>query len=147
MSLSISGMSGSAGMVNAMSGASTGLPPQQKMSLLFDKIDSGGSGTITQSQFSGAFQALNPPAVFQQKGAGAIFSALDPSGSGTISKADFVSGMSQLMASLRGDGGASSAPAPASAQSLTSSIQFLNSIDPNSLPSNARPGSLINTSA
>ena len=96
--------------VDAMSGASTGMPPQQKMSSLFDKIDGSGSGSITQQQFDQAFQTMDPPAVFQQQGASAIFAALDPNGTGSVSKQDFVSGMSQLMASLRAEGGPSSAP-------------------------------------
>jgi hypothetical protein len=33
--------------LDAMSGASAGMPPQQKMSGLFDKIDANGSGSIT----------------------------------------------------------------------------------------------------
>ena len=98
--MNISGIASSS-TLNAVSGASYGGPPRQKMSNLFDSIDTSGSGSITQSQFSQAFQTKNPPAVFQKQGADAIWSSLDPSGSGSVSKQDFVSTMSQLMASLR----------------------------------------------
>lgn len=147
MSIAISGMGGSGGAIQAMSGASAGMPPQQKMTSLYNKIDSSGSGSITQDQFNNAFQAMNPPAVFQQQGASAVFAALDPGGSGSVSKSDFVSGMSQLMASLRSGGGASGASSSSPNQNLASSIQFLNSIDPASMPSNGQPGSSVNISA
>lgn len=94
----------SASGLHAVSGASYGAPPQQKMSNLFDSIDATGSGSITQAQFEQAFQTQNPPAVFQQQGADAIFAALDPSGTGSVSKQDFVSTMSKLMVSLRAEG-------------------------------------------
>ena len=100
--MDISGVSAAGGM-HAVSGASSSGPPQQKMSDLFDSIDSSGSGSITQSQFDQAFQTKNPPAVFQKQGADAIFAALDPGGTGSVSKPDFVSGMKKLMASLRAD--------------------------------------------
>jgi Ca2+-binding EF-hand superfamily protein len=90
--MDITGVGGAGGM-HAVSGASTSGPPQQKMSDLFDSIDSSGSGSITQSQFDQAFQSKNPPTVFQQQGADAIFTALDPNGTGSVSKQDFVSGM------------------------------------------------------
>jgi hypothetical protein len=131
-------------MVSVMSGASAGSPPQQKMSSLFDKIDSSGSGSITQAQFAQAFQAFNTPAVFQKQGADAIFSALDPSGTGSVSNPDFVNAMSKLMVSLRAEGGASTAPGRSPSDMLTSSLQSLNSIDP-ALASGV--GSLLNTTA
>jgi hypothetical protein len=146
MSIDISGVSSSS-MLHAMSGASGGMPPQQKMSSLFDKIDSSGSGSVSQAQLDQAFQALNPPGVFQRQGSDATFAALDPNGTGSVSKQDFVSGMSQLMASLRADAGPSSAPGPSPAESLAASLQSLNSLDPRSIPPNALPGSLINTMA
>ncbi len=128
-----------------MSGASYGAPPQQKMSNLFNSIDTSGSGSITQSQFEQAFQTKNPPAVFQQQGAAAVFAALDPNGTGSVSKQDFVSTMSGLMASLRADSSGSSTSPPAN--SLTTSLQALNQIDPANVPSTAAPGTLINYSA
>ncbi|MGA2817829.1 MAG: EF-hand domain-containing protein [Xanthobacteraceae bacterium] len=146
MNIGISGIGDSAA-VHAMSGASAGMPPQQKMSSLFDKIAGGGSGSITQQQFDQAFQTMDPPAVFQQQGSSAIFSALDPNGTGSVSKQDFVSGMPQLMVSLRAEGGAGSAPGPTPSQSLATSIQSLNSINPSAVPSNAQPGALFSVSA
>lgn len=110
MSITISAAGSAAGM-HAVSGASWGAPPQQKMSNLFSLIDTSGSGQITRSQFQQAFQTKSPPAVFQNAGATSVFSALDPNGTGTVSKQDFVAGMSKLMVSLRADA-AASPPAP-----------------------------------
>ena len=86
MSLDISSI-GSGPALHAMSGASAGMPPQQKMTNLFNKIDLSGTGSITQTQFDQAFQSLNPPAVFKQQGADAIFAALDPLWHGKCFKA------------------------------------------------------------
>ncbi len=130
--------------MHAMSGASAGMPPQQKMSNLFNSIDSSGSGSITQAQFDQAFQTLNPPAVFQQQGSAAVFSALDPAGTGSVSKQDFVNGMSQLMASLRAENATSTAAGPSPADTLSTSLQSLNAIDPSSVPASAAPGALVN---
>jgi hypothetical protein len=142
--MDISGISSSSGL-HAVSGASSGAPPQQKMSNLCDSIDTGGSGNITQALFEQAFQTQNPPAVFQNQGAQAIFASLDPTGSGSVSKRDFVSTMSGLMASLRADNSGQSTSQPAN--TLTVSLQALNQIDPASVPSTAAPGTLINYSA
>lgn len=142
--MDISGLGSATGM-HAVSGASSGSPPQQKMSNLFDSIDTSGSGSITQAQFEQAFQSQNPPAVFQQQGADAIFSALDPTGSGKVSKQDFVSGMSKLMASLRAENSAQSATQPS--DTLAASLQALNQIDPSSISPDSPPGSLLNLSA
>ena len=139
--MNISGIA-SASALNAVSGASAGAPPQQKMSNLFDSIDTAGSGSITQAQFEQAFQTRNPPAVFQKQGADAIWAALDPSGSGTVSKQDFVSTMSNLMVSLRAEG-----TAPGGSASLSASLQSLNQIDPTTVSANSPPGTLINYSA
>jgi Ca2+-binding EF-hand superfamily protein len=109
--MDISGITSSSGL-HAVSGAST-RAPRQKMSNLFDSIDTSGSGSITQSQLEQAFQTKNPSAVFQNQGAGAIFVLLDPNGAGSVSKQDFVSTMSGLMASLRADPAAQSASPPA----------------------------------
>jgi hypothetical protein len=142
--MDVAGIASSSGL-HAVSGASYGAPPQQKMSNLFDSIDTSGSGSITQSQFEQAFQTQNPPAVFQQQGADTIFASLDPSGTGSVSKQDFVSTMSQLMASLRADGSAQSGSQPA--DTLTASLQSLNQIDPTTVPPTASPGALINYTA
>ena len=140
--MDVSGVAAAGGM-HTVSGASSSGPPQQKMSSLFDSIDSSGSGSITKAQFDQAFQSNNPPAVFQKQGADAIFSTLDPSGTGSVSKQDFVAGMSKLMASLRADNAGSSS----SSSSLGSSLQALNQIDPSSVSQNAAPGSLLNLQA
>jgi hypothetical protein len=142
--MDITGVSAASGL-HAVSGASSSGPPQQKMSNLFDSIDSAGSGSITQAQFDQAFQTKNPPAVFQQQGADAIFAALDPSGTGSVSRQDFVSGMSKLMASLRADNAGQSASG--SQDSLAASLQSLNQVDPSSVPSTAAPGSVVNFQA
>jgi hypothetical protein len=139
--MDISGITSSSGL-HAVSGASNGAPPQQKMSNLFDSIDTSGSGSITQSQFEQAFQTKNPPAVFQQQGADAIFASLDPTGSGSVSKQDFVSTMSKLMASLRADPPAQPGSQPAS--TLTVSLQALNQIGPATVPPTAAPGAFVN---
>jgi hypothetical protein len=131
------GAGGGAGL-SAMSGASSG-GPQQKATSLYNSIDTSGTGSITRQQFNQAFATQNPPAVFQQQGAAAIFSALDPSGSGSVSKSDFISGMAQLMVSLRSDGGLSSAPGPLPSQTASSSTQALNAA--------GQPGSVVNTTA
>lgn len=125
-----------------MSGASASSPPQQKMSNLFDMIDSSNTGTISQSQFTQAFQTMNPPGVFQQQGSDSVFAALDPAGTGSVSKADFVSTMSKLMASLRAESSTQSGSSPA--DTLTAGLQSLSQIDPASVPSDASPGALIN---
>jgi hypothetical protein len=142
--MNIAGIASSSG-IHAVSGASNGAPPQQKMSNLFDSIDTSGRGSITQAQFDQAFQTKNPPAVFQNQGADAIFASLDPTGSGSVSKQDFVSTMSGLMASLRADSPTQSGSQPA--DTLTASLQSLNQIDPTTVPPTASPGALINYTA
>jgi hypothetical protein len=139
--MNVSGV-GSASALNAVSGASYSAPPQQKMSSLFNSIDTTGSGSITQAQFDQAFQTKSPPAVFQKQGADAIWTALDPSGSGAVSKQDFVSTMSNLMVSLRAEGTTQGGSA-----SLSASLQSLSQIDPTMVSANSPPGSLINYSA
>ena len=139
--MNIAGIASASGL-HMVSGASTSAPPQQKMTNLFNSIDTAGSGTITQPQFQQAFQTKNPPAVFQKQGADAIWAALDPSGSGTVSKQDFVSTMSKLMVSLRAEG-----TSPGGSASLSSSLQSLNQIDPTTVSTGSPPGSLINDSA
>ncbi|MBU6443662.1 MAG: hypothetical protein KGR48_07100 [Alphaproteobacteria bacterium] len=84
-----------------VSGASMRMPPNQKMSNLFNAIDTSASGSISQSQFNQAFSNMNPPAVFKAQGASAIWNQLDPSHTGSVSKQSFVDTMKQLMVSLR----------------------------------------------
>jgi hypothetical protein len=143
--MDISGVSAAGGM-HAVSGASSSGPPQQKMTDLFNSIDTSGSGSITQAQFDQAFQSKNPPSVFQKQGADAIFASLDPNGTGSVSKQDFVAGMSKLMASLRADNAGQSGSS-SSQSSLAASLQSLNQVDPASVPQNATPGSLLNLTA
>ena len=102
------------------------MSPTQKMSGLFDSIDSSGSGSITKSQFEQAFQTQNPPASFQASGADAIWSKLDPNGTGSVSKQDFVSTMTAQMKELRGHHHQRSSSAGAS--SLTSGIAALDAV-------------------
>ena len=152
--MDITGFGAASGM-HAVSGASSSGPPQQKMSQLFDSIDTSGSGSITQAQFDQAFQTKNPPAVFQKQGADAIFAALDPNGTGSVSKQDFVSGMKQLMASLRaGDASSAGSSTSQPSASLAASVQSLNLIDKSSLPQITLqdanvppPGALVNFQA
>jgi hypothetical protein len=92
---------GMAAGASHMSGASAKAPPQQKMTNLYNQIDSSGSGTITQAQFNQAFQTMNPPAAFQNAGASHVWDQLDPRGSGQVSKQDFISGMKSMMVDLR----------------------------------------------
>jgi len=87
--------------VQTMTGPSASMPTRQKMSSLYNQIDAAGAGSISQAQFTAAFQALSPPAAFQQMGAGAVFATLDPSNSGSVSRPDFINGMSSLSVSLR----------------------------------------------
>ncbi len=134
MSMAISGMGG-AGSPQVWSGASARMSPAQKMSNLFDKIDTSGSGTITKAQFEQAFQTMNPSKGFQQAGADAIWAKLDPNGTGSVSKQDFVSGMTAQMSQMRQGhhhhhgGGAASAQTPA--QTVNASLSALGSVGSN----------------
>jgi hypothetical protein len=47
------------------------------MANLFSRIDTSGSGSITQSQFTQTFQNMKRPAGFRAMGASAVF---DPAG-------------------------------------------------------------------
>lgn len=96
MSMSISGATSSVPM-HSMSGASTRMSPDQKMSNLFDTIDTSQSGSISKAQFEQAFQSMNPPVGFKSMGADAVFAKLDPNGTGSVSKQDFVDGMKKMM--------------------------------------------------
>lgn len=138
VAIAAAGGAGITASTSATSGASYG-GPQQKATSLYNSIDTSGAGSISQQQFNQAFATQNPPAVFQQQGVDATFSALDPSGSGSVSKSDFISGMAQMMVSLRSDGGQSSAPGPSPGQTVSSSTQALNAV--------GQPGSTVNTTA
>jgi Ca2+-binding EF-hand superfamily protein len=140
--MSISGLSGSTGP-QMMSGASMRMPASQKMSNLFDQIDTTGSGTITKAQFDQAFQAMNPPKDFKAQGADAIWSKLDPTNSGSVNKQDFITAMTSMMKQMRGhhhhqSGTQSSASVKNPAQTISSSNDTL---------ANAAAGTKINTLA
>jgi hypothetical protein len=149
----------------ATSGASMKAPPSTRMAALFDKIDSGNSGSISKAQFESAFASMNPPARIKAMGADTVYSQLDPSGSGSVSQQDFVSGMKSVIAQARGShhghhehGDSSTASAVGSSASqaqpvtdLASSIASLQSLiasNANNDTSASIPaGSLIKTSA
>ena len=103
MSMSVSAVGGSYAP-QAMTGASAKWSPAQKMSSAFAQIDANGTGSITQSQLSQAFQSMKPAAGFVAMGPSALFSALDTTGSGTVTKQQFVQGMTQLMSQFRSSG-------------------------------------------
>jgi Ca2+-binding EF-hand superfamily protein len=125
-----------------MSGASTRAPASQKMSNLFDQMDTSGSGAISQSQFNQAFQTLNPPGDFKAQGADAIWSQLDPAGSGSVDKQSFVTGMTGMMKQMRGQqtntGTQNFAASPTPTQTISAG---------NATLANAIAGSRINTLA
>lgn len=112
-----------------VSGASMRMPPSQKMSQLFDKIDTSGSGSITQSQFEAAFQTMNPPAGIKSMGADAVFSQLDPNGTGKVSKQDFINGMKNVMEQARAQrhNGSHGASGTNASQTLSSALNSLQS--------------------
>ena len=101
---SISGMTGGL-PPQVVSGASMRQPPAQRMANLFAKLDSGGSGSISKTQFEQAFQTLKPPKGLQAMGADAIFKQLDPNGGGSVSRQDFVTGMTNLLAQMHAQHG------------------------------------------
>ena len=139
MSMAISGM-GAAVAPQAMSGASMRMPPSQKMTNLFNSIDTSGSGTITKAQFEQAFQTMSPPKVAQQTGADAIWAKLDPNGSGSVTKQNFVSDMTAQMSQMRQHShhhGGGSPVAPS--QTVGSSLNALNNLGPS--------GTNVNTTA
>lgn len=129
MSISMGGMGGIS-MPQAMTGASMRMPPAQKMSALFDRIDSGGQGAINKQQLAQAFQQMNPPRPFQQAGLEHVWGQLDQKNSGTVSKQEFVSGMTTLMAQLRQQPSATETAASlqGSAQTVKASMDALNNI-------------------
>ena len=87
-----------------VSGASAPMPPSAKMSALFAKIDSSGTGSITKDQLESAFATQKPPKAFKQMGVDALFQQLDPSGTGSVTKDQFVQKMTSLMSHFRNTG-------------------------------------------
>jgi hypothetical protein len=102
MSYEIAGIANEPAPLQTMTGPSATAPVRQKMSSLFDQIDSAGTGSIDAAQFAAAFAAGNPPAGFQALGAGAVFARLDARGTGSVSRSEFISGMTALSVGLRG---------------------------------------------
>ena len=98
--MKVSGIGGSFAP-QAMTGASARMPPSQKMTTLFSQIDTSGTGSINQSQFTQAFQTMKPTAGFRAMGPSAVFQALSPNSSGLVSQQNFAQGMTQLMAQFR----------------------------------------------
>jgi hypothetical protein len=121
MSVSISNSTG-ANPSAIWSGASMAQSPSQKMSSLFDQIDSSGSGTITKAQFEQAFKTLNTSANFQVQGADAVWAKLDPNKTGSVSKQNFVKSMATQMKALRGYGHNHKHAQPANANSATQTV-------------------------
>jgi hypothetical protein len=115
--------------VQTTTGASMRAPVQQKMSKLFDQIDTTSSGSISSEQFAKAFQTMNPPPSFKALGSSAVFTKLDPSQTGSVSKASFVASMTALSQSLS-NGAAAGATNPASAPSPASGSTgaFINTV-------------------
>jgi len=133
MSMAISGNS-AVGSVQAISGASSRMSMDQKMSDVFDKIDAGGSGSIGMQQFAQAFQNLNAPASFKSMGADAIFNQLDTKGTGSVSKQDFINGMKNLAAQLRHSNSNANNPSPV--QTVNASLNSLNGLGSNNRGAN-----------
>jgi len=118
MSLQVSAVApGAAGAVHTMTGPSPQWPARQKMSALFDKIDTSGKGAISSTQFAKAFHTMNPPPGFAAQGASAVFAKMDPQGTGSVSRNDFVNAMSAMSQAVRAAGLAGGSAALASAPS------------------------------
>ncbi|MFA5825584.1 MAG: EF-hand domain-containing protein, partial [Gallionellaceae bacterium] len=119
--------------------ASKPISPQQKISNLFQQIDTAGTGRITKAQFEQAFTKINPPPAVKAMGVEAAFSKLDPSGSGSVSKQDFIKGMESLMAQAQAkEASAKAAAAPASAPAAAPKAQVSSAPAP-SAPANIPP--------
>lgn len=136
-----------AAMPQVKSAASKPVSPQQKLSNLYQQIDTAGKGSITKVQFQLAFDKLNPPPAVKAMGAEAVFSKLDPSGSGSVSKQDFLKGMEAVMAQAKSSevgAQAKAAPAPAPKE-LASVASASGASGPASPPAQVGSGSVGNT--
>jgi Ca2+-binding EF-hand superfamily protein len=107
------------------------MPPSQKMSALFDRIDTSANGTITKPQLESALSSMKAPMVLKSSGADAIFSQLDTRGTGAISKQQFVQGMTSLISHMRNSSASESQAAPAAppespGYTLDGSLQLFN---------------------
>ncbi len=128
MSMSISGAGMSWSQPAAMSGASSQMSSEKKMSDLYSKIDTGNAGSITRDQLAQTFQQVNPPVEFKNMGADTIFSKLTNSGSNSVSKQDFVDGMKKLMEQVRNQAASNNVETPAPVGSFARSMESLNAL-------------------
>jgi Ca2+-binding EF-hand superfamily protein len=122
--MSISAINGGA-QPTVATGASMRQPPQQKMSQLFDKIDTANAGSISKPQFQQAFQTMNPPARLKALGAEQIWSKLDAGGTGSVSKPDFVNTMKGVIQSGATPSGAAARSASQTANAATQALNML----------------------
>ncbi|TAJ77550.1 MAG: EF-hand domain-containing protein [Gallionellaceae bacterium] len=145
----ISGLSGiGAAMPQAMSGASMRTSPQQKMSDLFQQIDTAGTGRITRAQFEQAFNSAGTPAGFKAIGLEAAFGKLDPNGTGSVSKQDFISGMKAMMTHGHHKVHGAETNGAAVPQTLANSINALATLGSTATPAvGGATGSTISVSA
>jgi len=74
---------------------------QQKLSNMFQQIDTAGKGSITKLEFHQAFNKLNPPEAVKAMGADAAFAKIDSKGAGSVSKQDFIHGMQSILAQAK----------------------------------------------
>ena len=108
----------SVGQPQIMTGASGGAVRGQRMSKMFNSIDTAGTGSITKAQFENAFSSLNLPGALKSESADAVWAKLDPNGTGTVTKQEFVSSMQKAVQAVhhghhhRGSGGAAPTGAP-----------------------------------
>lgn len=131
--------------------ASKPISPQQKITNLFQQIDTAGTGRITKAQFEQAFTKINPPPAIKAMGVEAAFSKLDPSGTGSVTKQDFIKGMESLMAQAQAkEVAAKTAAAPAPNAQVSSAAPnppkaMLPAPAPAAMPAPAPGGAIGNT--
>jgi len=89
----------------------SGTDLQSQMAAVFDEIDTGSTGLITQTEFENAFSALDLPANVLTAGPDAIFAQLDPNGTGRVLRDDFIAGMGALVEAAQSAAAASNATA------------------------------------
>src|ERR1700743_2442632 len=80
-----------------LSGTGGNATPDEVASSIFDSIDSGQTGVITQTEFEQAFASPALPLNAASLGPDAIFSQLDPNGTGRVLRDDFVAGLATLL--------------------------------------------------
>jgi hypothetical protein len=98
MSASIGSSNHSAAYKAQIAAAGNSQPSvQQRLSNLFQQIDTAGTGRITNTQFEQSFSKLSLPKPVKDLGHEAILNKLDPAGKGVITKSDFIQKMELLM--------------------------------------------------